>query len=79
MRCFHLASFPGPVRSSLAVREFRTASDERAGPGNEASCHSRSNKNLELFHSLNSVRNLLEVFFQAMDTFVGLYFTSVWS
>ena len=32
-----VASFPGPARSSLAVREFRTASDERAGPGNEAS------------------------------------------
>jgi len=35
-----LASFPGPAHSSLTVRnplrEFRTASDERAGPGNEA-------------------------------------------
>jgi len=40
-----LASFPGPARSSLAVRnscaeqplcEFCTASDECAGPGNEA-------------------------------------------
>ena len=34
-----LASFPGPARSSLTVRnslrEFRTASDERAGPGND--------------------------------------------
>ena len=31
MRGGGLASFPGPLR------EFRTASDERAGPGNEAS------------------------------------------
>ena len=29
----YLASFPGPLR------EFRTASDERAGPGNEANLH----------------------------------------
>ena len=35
-----LALFPGPARSSLAVRNsrrFHTVSDERAGPGNEAS------------------------------------------
>ena len=39
-----LASFPGPAHSSLTVRnslrgslrEFHTASDEHAGPGNEA-------------------------------------------
>ena len=41
-----LASFPGPARSSLAVRNLRrgpglvhhvmSASDEHAGPGNEA-------------------------------------------
>ena len=41
--CVHVASFPGPTRSSLAVqnslREFRTASDERVGPGNKASVH----------------------------------------
>ena len=30
-RRFIVASFPGPLR------EFRTASDKRAGPGNEAS------------------------------------------
>ena len=45
-----LASFPGPARSSLAVQnshrgcsahEFRAASDERAGPGNEANLFSR--------------------------------------
>ena len=42
-------SLPGPARSSLAVRiqplrEFRTASasDERAGPGNEANFEARS-------------------------------------
>ena len=35
----NVASFPGPARSSLAVRNLRrfcTASNERAGPGNEA-------------------------------------------
>ena len=35
----HLASFQGPARSSLAVREFHNASNERAGPGNKATPH----------------------------------------
>ena len=42
----HVAPFQGPASSSLAVwisrrGEFRTASDERAGPGNEAKQHER--------------------------------------
>ena len=43
LHCAHhsprLALFQGPARLSLAVREFHTARDERAGPGNEATPH----------------------------------------
>ena len=35
-RCSLVPAPAGPARSSLALRKFRTAGDERAGPGNEA-------------------------------------------
>ena len=50
--CCGVASFPGPARLSLAVRNsrrglFRTATNKRAGPGNEASSGAS-----EVYHEL---------------------------